>query len=643
MATKKIGRIFTSNPKFARKGLKTFASVDEVVAAFGENSKEADFAKLYYAALNDSDVKAKELGFESWGYYGEEGSGAWKRYDGEMTKTGIVITDEEGESREFVSTNAALKELGSHVIISLKLMEDVVYISESTKNRTVQYQDLVEVCGEDNLVVTDNDDHLDGFNVLEGQVCVLDLNGHRYGGDQHCFVNKGLCYVLDSVGTGCMFTTNFDPVLWYKPEEGWEYDPEKYLLKTDPVTGEILKVGWPHSSKWELQHDTGVVPYYRETCEVIRNEGVCVIEGGWIGTYKPTFDAVINNTTWGNAIGCYGKSMLTINGGQFTTVSYSMNVDDFAAQLGLPSWLIEYSKQGADKKNQWKRDAEASGIVEKFKKSWQPYTAVIDSYEESQIVMNGGTVFGTYNDAFEISGELTTEEKHGVLIINGGTIINGYKDWFFTPTKKYGSQSMVQASAPTWGTYPELLADHSAGWMPAVINGGNFIDNIATKTQSGALGRMAMDGEQKFGALRFTGWVSIEGGTFNFPYSKEFDHLEVEYEVREQVDEIEKSETPVEALKRSIANSRDFKPFMFIDVIDQENAKPIADIVKAEKYDFTFADVAQSDEDYGKALEKLEGCFGVLVLRKADAAFAELCKVTAPSPYVTQTNDTVLG
>jgi len=626
MSAKKIGRIFTSNPKFARKGLKTFTSLEDVVAEFGENSKEADFAKLYYAALRDNDVKAAELGFESWGYYGSIGT--WRRYEGSMTKAGISIKDEQGIISTYESTNAALNALGTHIIISLKLMEDVVYISESTKNRTVQYNDLVEVCGEDNIIVTDNDDHIYGFNVQQGQVCLFDLNGHRYGGDLHCFVNKGLTYVSDSVGTGCLFTTNFDPILWYIEEDDTkEYDPTKYLVKINEETG-VRKIGWPHSSKWEASEKTEDHTYYRETCECIRNEGVCVIESGWIGTYKPTFDAVINNTTWGNAIGCYGKSMLTINGGQFTTVSYSMNVDDFAAQLGLTSWLIGYD---------WKAEATESGILDWYtKKSWQPYTAVIDSYEESQIIMNGGTVYGTYNDAFEISGELTTEDKHGVLIINGGTIINGYKNWFFIPTKSYGSQSMLQSSAPTNCTYPELLNHDVDGWMPTVVFGGTFIDNIATKTRTGAKCRMAGENEVKYGALRFTGMVSIRGGTFNFTFSDEFKNLEVEYTIREQVDEIEKSETPSQALERSIESDKNFKPFMFLDVIDQYYAKPIAEIVKANKYAYTFFDYAESESDYAKALARLDGYSGVMLTRKPDACFAELCKVTAPSPFISE-------
>lgn len=622
MSKKKIGRIFTSNPKFARKGLKTFMSVEEVTSDFGENSKEADFAKLYYAALGENDVKARELGFESWGYYGSDN--AWRRYEGEMTKSGITVTDEEGVTTSYASTNEALATLGTHIIMSLKLAEDVVYISESTKNRTVQYTDLVNVIGESNIVETADDNHLYGFNVQEGQVCIFDLNGHKYGGDLHCFVNKGLCYLLDSVGTGCLFTTNFDPVLWYIVEDDTKvYDPSVYMIKEE---NGVRKIGWPHSSKWEVSSQTEEHTFYRETCEVVRNEGVCVIEGGWIGTYKPTFDKVINNTTWGNAIGCYGKSMLTINGGQFTTVSYSMNVDDVAAQIGEESWMVGYD---------WKAEATASGITNRYTlRSWQPYTAVIDSYEESQIIVNGGTFFGMYNDAFEISGELTTRDKHGVVIINDGHFVNGYLDWFFVPTKKYGSQSMLQASAPAWGTYPALLDYDKDGWMPIVVFGGRFDDNISTVMSNGGLARLAKEGDLRYGALRFTGMVSIRGGTYNFDFSDEFKDLEVEYTVREQVDEIDKSETPAEAVQRSIDTDADFKPFMFIDVIDQSYAKPIADIVKAKKYAFTFMDCAVSDEDYSEALTVLDGCSGVTVARRADGSFAELCKVTAPSPHV---------
>lgn len=626
MATKKIGRIFTSNPKFARKGLKTFTSVSEVEAEFGLNSEEAKFATEYYNALRDNDIKAQELGFESWGYYGT--TGAWRRFDGTMTEDGISVTDESGAVTTYESTSAALSALGSHVIVSLTLNKDVAYISPTTKARTAQYNDLVDVLGAESVVETSSDDHLYGFDIKEGQVVILDLNGHKYGGDMHCFVNKGLCYVRDSVGTGCLFTTNFDPILWYVEEDDTiEYDPEVYLVKTDETTG-VKKIGWPHSSKWEKQTMSGGLGYYyRETCECIRNEGVCIIEGGWIGTYKPTFDAVINNTTWGNAIGNYGKGMLTINGGQFTTVSFSQYVKDFAGQLGLTTWMSDYD---------WKSEAVSSGITAKYAhKSWQPYTAVIDAYEESQIIVNGGTFFGMYNDTFEISGELTTKDKHGVLIINDGTFINGFKDWVYTPTNWYGSQSMLQASAPTNGTYPEFLNHENDGWMPAVVFGGTFIDNISTHNKNGGRGRLYMEGDVQYGALRFTGMVSIRGGTFNFTFSDEFKNLEVEYTVREQVAQIETSETPSESVSRSIASTdRNFKPFMFLDAISQEDAKRIANIVKENKYAYLFVDVAESDDDFELAKKNLDGCSGVAVVRKADGAFAELCKVTAPSPFV---------
>lgn len=624
---KKIGRIFTSNPRFARKGLKTFHSVAEVEAEFGINSDEANFANEYYTALADNDIKAQELGFESWGYYDSDTSEGWRRYDGKMTRDGISVTDEDGVSTTYESTNAALKALGAHTIISLTLSEDVVYISSSTKARTAQYEDLVNVLGADVLFETSNDDHLDGFYVQEGQVVMLDLNGHKYGGDLHCFVNKGLCYVRDSVGTGCLFTTNFDQVLWYKVEdESAVYDPDVYLVKTDETTG-VRKIGWPHSSKWEVSEKTDEHTFYRETCECIRNEGVCFIEGGWIGTYKPTFDAVFNNTTWGNAIGNYGKGMLTITGGQFTTVTYGFSVGDMANQLGLEkSWMQSYD---------WKAEATASGILDRYtKKNWIPYTAVIDAYEESQIIVNGGTFYGLYNDTFEISGELTTEDKHGVLIINAGTFINGYPNWFYTPTSQFGGQSMVQASAPTNCTLPVYLDKDKDGWMPAVILGGTFIDNISAYNKSGGTGRIAAVGTPRFSALRFTGLVSVQGGTFNFDYSDEFDNLEVEYTVREQVDEIETTETPTEAVVRSIGKDKNFKPFFFLDVIDQKCAKEIADVIADTGNAYIFCDIAESDEDFETAQTNLCGYGGAVIMRKADAAFAELCKVTAPSPFI---------
>lgn len=625
--TKKIGRIFTSNPRFARKGLKTFHSVAEVEAEFGLNSDEANFANEYYTALAENDIKAQELGFESWGYYASGTGEEWRRYDGKMTRDGITITDEDGVRTTYESTNAALKALGAHTIISLTLSEDVVYISSSTKARTAQYEDLVSVLGADALLETTNDDHLDGFYVQEGQVVMLDLNGHKYGGDLHCFVNKGLCYVRDSGGKGCLFTTNFDPVLWYKVEDDTkEYDPDVYLVKTDETTG-VRKIGWPHSSKWEVSEKTDDHTFYRETCECIRNEGVCFIEGGWIGTYKPTFDAVINNTTWGNAIGNYGRGMLTISGGQFTTVTYVFSIGDVATQLGLPkSWIQTYN---------WKDEATESGILDRYtKKYWSPYTAVIDAYEESQIIVNGGTFYGLYNDTFEISGELTTEDKHGVLIINAGKFINGYPNWVYTPKSGFGGQSMVQASAPSNCTLPVYLDKDKDGWMPAVIFGGTFIDNVSEYNKTGGQGRIAAVGTPKFSALRFTGLVSVQGGTFNFTFSDEFKNLEVEYTVREQVDEIETTETPTEAVVRSIEKDKNFKPFMFLDVIDQKYAKEIADVITDTGNAYIFCDVAESDEDFEAAQSYLYGQWGAVIVRKADAAFAELCKVTAPSPFV---------
>lgn len=532
--TKGIGRIYTSNVAMAGRAPHSFSSMEEVIKFFGNGSDEANVAEAFFRFVKESHCTNIGLQFASWGYGGDE---PWRLFTVTgSAKDGFTFTNLVSEETvSYASLKEAFDTIGDKAIISIKLTGDVLYISNETKADAERYAALVKTCGEENLNVTSDANMLNGFIIGKKQVVVLDLNGHKMCGDCNIIRNLGYMTINDSVGTGCVFTTN------------WE-----------------MKIGdADHSSKFEKTETKN-----RATTEAVRNEGSLTINGGWFGTDRPTDKPWVNEVNWGQCLACHGNSATIINGGHFTTVTYFSGNNaarTLAAAVGQDSWFVNRNYPKADGWN------------------YTPYAAIVDTYDTAQVQWNGGECYGLYNDIFEVTGGGTTETDFGGVQIFGGEFYVGFKDFMLSPDS-FGMQSMFQASAPGNQWLPSDLPvpgeEKFEGYSPIVIYDGIFRQNVALYTVSGKPVRLNPPkdrGRTEYpdGALNLTGRVSILGGDFNFTFSQEFRDYRQDYQFR-GLTKAELSESKISVIQSIFANEEDlltFGVFGFLDGVTKEEAE----------------------------------------------------------------------
>jgi len=536
--TKGIGRIYTSNVAMAGRSPRSFSTLEEVIKVFGNGSDEANTAKAFFDFLEVSRCTNLGIQFASWGY---GGSDPYKRFTATGSASeGFKFTNIDTEvETTYASLQEAITAIGNKAIVSIKLTGDVLYISEATKNDAERYAALSTTCGAANLNVTSDENKLNGFIVGAKQIVVLDLNGHKMCGDCNVIRNLGYMTINDSVGTGCVFTTNFEKMI-----------------------GDAS-----HSSRFETS-----ATIKRATTEAVRNEGSLTINGGWYGTDRATDAAWVNEVNWGQCLACHGESATIVNGGHFTTVAWHNNATGvtpkLAADVGQTSWLAARTFAKADGWN------------------YSPYAAIVDTYDTAQVQWNGGECYGLYNDIFEVEGGGTTETDFGGVQVFGGEFYVGFKGFTFTPSSQFGMQSMFQASAPSNQYLPsELPKPEEAtfeGWSTIIIYSGVFRDNIAPFTSTGARARMAPPrGRTAYPdlALNMTGRVSVLGGDFNFNYSPEFANYRQPYEFR-GLTKAELTETKTNAIKEVFKDSEDLLTYGVFGFIEGETKAEATEVYK---------------------------------------------------------------
>lgn len=532
-----IGRIYTSNVAMAGRGPCSFSSLEEVIKVFGNGSDEANAAKAFFDFIEVSHCSNLGIQFASWGYGGND---PYKRFTATGSAAdGFTFTNLDTESE---TTYASLKEafdaIGGRAIVSIKLTGDVLYISNATKDDSERYAALSSTCGASNLNATDDEDKLNGFIVGAKQIVVLDLNGHKMCGDCNVIRNLGYMTINDSVGTGCVFTTNFEKTIG----------------------------GASHSSRFE---NTSKVN--RATTEAVRNEGSLTINGGWYGTDRATDSAWVNEVNWGQCLACHGESATIVNGGHFTTVTHSNSQSapqKLSSDVGQTSWLASRKFTKADGWN------------------YSPYAAIVDTYDRSQVQWNGGECYGLYNDIFEVEGGGTTAENPGGVQIFGGEFYAGFKGFTFTPSSSFSQQSMFQASVPAAQYLPSELPPPGdsafCGWSPIIIYAGTFRDNISLYTADGKRARsLPPRGRTAYPdpALNMTGRVSVLGGDFNFSFSSEFANFRQTYEFR-GLTKAELTETKTNAIKEAFKDSDDLLTYGVFGFAEGETKAEATEVCK---------------------------------------------------------------
>lgn len=586
-AKKGIGRIFTSNPVFAGCKPRIFNFREDVAEVFGIKSNEYRLADAFFTFTEGTKVKNIGLQFASWGYGGENPYRIFTVTGSSAEGFRFSEVDRNEQQQVFASIQEGLDAIGDKAIVNITLTGNSLFVSPETNADTERMAALSRTCGS-GFVVTDDPKKLNGFTVGENQMVVVDLAGHKMCGDATVFVNKGFLIINDSVGTGCAFTTNFEPFINDKK----------------------------HSSRFDETKD-------RVTTETIRNEGSLIVNGGWFGTDRPTMSPAINDVNWGNALGMHGHSVTIVNGGCFTCASWHNNsafIKGFAEDLGVDSWYANHT-------------------YDKTVFSYAPYSAVIEGYDEAHLMWNGGDVYGLYNDTFEIEGIGTTETDFGVVEINGGTFYNGFPGYTLVPKVSFGMQSMLQCSTPSNQYLPSELPvpgdDNFEGYSVLTVNGGEFYDNIAVYTATGGKGRITPPrGRTAYPdpALNMTGRVAIKGGTFNFSYSGEFANYRQDYEFR-PFPALELSESQPSASVAALENENEpelmFGPFAFIEGTDYGDAFEIANSVVRHRYNHLFAYTSPTAAARAMAADDVPPFVGTVKGDNLAKFFPELCRAFA--------------
>ena len=628
---KGVGRIYTSNVAIAGIGPKSFDSLEEVIKVFGKGSDEANVAEAFFNFIAESRCSNVGIQFASWGY---GGSDPWKRFTAEgSAATGFSFFNLDTSA---VTTYASLKEafdaIGDRAIISVKLTGDVLYISEATKADSERYAALCATCGEANLNATSDENKLNGFVVGKKQIVVFDLNGHKMCGDCNVIRNLGYMTVNDSVGTGCVFTTNFEKTI-FGSDHSSRFDhvlpvATTYMVGADiyDITGSLAIAAIPYDNVivnlTESNGNKSLECYmpYDANCFGEGKGGwkYVAAEGDW-GTVAMTETGTFSISGFGGTVvtktglsftGTMAKKnrtttesvrnegSLTINGGWFGTdraedrawvneVNWGQCLSGHrnSATIVNGGHFTTISSFGGSSTGIVPKLASDVGqdswfATRKFSKTdgwnYTPYAAIIDTYDTAQVQWNGGECYGLYNDIFEVEGKGTTETDFGGVQIFDGEFYVGFKDFTFTPGSMFGMQSMFQASAVTnqylISELPLPGTDAFEGYSPIIIYGGTFRDNIALYTASGEKARISPPRGRKVypdPALNMTGRVSVLGGDFNFSFSQEFSDYRVAYAFR-GLTKATLSETKTNAIEKVFADADDLLTFGVFGFIDGE-------------------------------------------------------------------------
>ena len=612
------GRVFTASPALGFHQIAQFHDATEVMEFFGSDSKEYKFAVKYFGFVSKSATKAEMISFAGWGGSNNEAGRTYKTYDiavndATLTGGGVVCVAETGEKTRFNTVYDALEHLGDDVIANITLNTNIVYVSSRTAKDAALMESLKSVTGMSSFTLiprptksdgtalsdSDNEDDFDDLicnkliNALvvgKNQIVNFDLNGHIFAGDTNCFVNLGSLTIFDSIGTGRAFTTSM----------------ALNVYQTN-ANGKILTTSLPHSDR-----NDGT----KATCEVSRNVGHLMVEGGWYGTAKCVLSPFVNETTWGNAISCQENSVTEINGGYFTTVTHFACANKLAGDTSRTTILgnYNYSEQG-------KTTIATS----------QPFGSVVNVYKNGYLTVNGGTFFGLYDDAIEVIdfNDTTLSPEFGVVEVNGGSFYGGFSSGTFYPRSdsKYTRSSMICAKGASDPFAVLPSATNSIGGSCIVVNGGVFQDNISPYAEDGGTAVSSVPDDANYSASHFTGFVHINKCTTNFTYDAEFEDETYAKKFRP----VERGEKPVEALARVDALNDNFGSFAFIDALTPEEAKEVAawNASKNFKYLYSVPVTAENCKEVLETVRNLSGTCYTLDKYDATAEFMPMALFAA--------------
>jgi len=554
------GRVFTTNPLAAQKGIIECYNADEVMAAFGADSKEYAFAAKYFRLISRNVTCPEKLSFANWNYANTEAvASSWTERALEITDTETVI-EINGRLVRYTNPVEAIADAPDYSVIKMKLGSDMVFVSSETHNAS--YRQFTDA------KVDDREQILDGIVVRKYQHLIVDLNGHKLSFDRHCFINRGYLQIDDSSkdGNGCCFTTNFSAT----------------------VGG-----GYRHTdSSW--YPETG---YAAADC--ILNTGKLVINGGWFGTDTPTLKPRVNDVNWGLCLNISGGEAI-INGGHFTTVTNQAKTGHggfattLARQLGDTSWL-------------------ATANAEFPNASKGPWAFTVETHFTGRLTVNDGIFYGFTNGILGCVGDHgeTTAEEYGAIDVNGGKFYIGFPDPIGWNTTVPG-QSMAYAgtngdSLIKWeyevgDTIEEAKKTYTCQSMtlPSYLNGRKYKvaslsgSKVVRYTVYETFARVVInDGDFYFhentGKIPFSGIVYIKGGRFN-NYTINGDFIDAEFTSNKQtIVHVPYKEKPVEALARVDAMNDNFGSFCFLENLLPEEARAVAEWNAAKGYKYLYS------------------------------------------------------
>lgn len=375
-------RIMTENVLLAHENILSIKNSYAAKMYFGATSEEFSAADAFFNAVGNAKSMCKTLQFAPCGH--EHGDKAFAKYTVTAKKNSVTcVKDSNGVETTYDNIVALFRDIPDYSTLTVKLAEDIVFVSEETKADTKR-----EFTG---ATSTADDDLLHGIVVRDTVKAIVDLNGKQLSFDVHVFTNHGNLIIRDTsyTGEGRCYTTNF-------------------ALKIDGVK---------HAdSSWDVG-----------AAECIMNYGNLRIEGGWFGTNVASMKPRVNDVNWGVCLQNGKHGFTHILGGYFTNVSFQGNAKALQkwanAQTGATqdSFLCDYN-------------------AEKLGAAKNPYAYIFEMHYGGRMLMEGGTLYGCSNGGIGIIGDYTmtdgvmksaetTEEDYDAFTMTGGEIVNGFKGY----------------------------------------------------------------------------------------------------------------------------------------------------------------------------------------------------------------------
>ena len=539
-------RVFTQSPVLGYHQIAQFNDATEVMDFFGAGSREYKFAVKYFGFVSKSVTRAEMISYAGWGGANSEAETTYRKFDVEINDAtlnggGVVCTSEDGDKARYNTIHDALTAIGDEAIVNVTLNTDIIYFTASTPATIKEHIKTATGISSFTTIASNTNKLVNGLVVGTKQIVNFDLNGHIFAGYNTCFVNLGILNLFDSIGTGRAFTTNVENTLVTTSNAG--------------VVGSTLLTHTYHSNASNA------------TCEVVRNFGRLSIASGWYGTPKCVVSPFVNETTWGNAIGCQSGSVTKITGGYFTAITHNLCAAKLAADLGVTQGITSYGASGN-----------------------KPFASVFEVYENAYLAIEGGTVFGLYSDAILIEdfSNSSLSPAFGVVEITGGAFYGGFTSGTFYPSSssKYNRYSLIRTGEAN--KLPNAVSANTRSYC--VITGGAFYDNCSPTDENGAnaMTDANLPNNANYPKSHFSGRVHLDGGTTNFTYDAAFDDKQYAVDYLPYSSAV-KGETALEAVSRVDALDDNFGSFCFMEALTPDEAREVAEWNAAKNFKYLYS------------------------------------------------------